>query len=584
MKSSRVVFLLTLGVVAWAVASEASPLDYKHIYDDDDYVAEEEEGEEVDGEEQPPEEGELGSSPLQEQPLAPPEQSPPLPFKEEEEYYGEEGEEEYRDREFGRSVYDKVTPPTRPSPTHDPLDDARSMAVLTIMERILVALGPSFVETLPKAPTNSTLATVPTPINITAEPCPYVYKRCSSQTSFPSCDIPHNTDPEVWAERFNLYFNLSTDFDKMDIINATLRLYKNNSIPLLHPKPLLVKAYAYTRSLTRKRSRTMLVAENSVSSDYTGWVTLSMDKIVRRWKKGRNNHGLLITVTDAHTVPWDASDIFIIMSCSSGLVPLPFEVQTDEVGQRYPALNIRQGSPNDDFPLTTVSRPPSSPRPPVPTEPHIQSDDPDVYDDEYDFSQMPSHRQSSSGSHPGMGHVERDHLTKMHGSHPRATGFHRDSPPSGFSFDSDVTHGDSLPVSGHGTRSGHKHSSRVTHGTPRRDMSDGPAFARAAATSHHDGSPHHSSSSVSHHQNPDHSQKASVEHHIESRHQITPAPLEDTLHTQYSEEQFLLGEPVTHTTTESSRPHRQRDSGSTKEYRHRRKHNHQRHGSSTATL
>ncbi|XP_066944715.1 uncharacterized protein [Macrobrachium rosenbergii] len=580
MKTSKVFFLLTLGVVVWAAASEASPLDYKHIYEDDEYIPEEEE------EEEQPEE----SGPPEEQPLAPPEQAPPLPFKEEEEYYGEEGEDEYRDREFGRSAYDKVTPPTRPSPTHDPLDDARSMAVLTIMERILVALGPSFVETLPKAPTNSTLATVPTPINITAEPCPYIYKRCSSQTSFPSCDIPHNTDPEVWAERFNLYFNLSTDFDKMDIINATLRLYKNNSIPLLHPKPLLVKAYAYTRSLTRKRSRTMLVAENSVSSDYTGWVTLSMDKIVRRWKKGRNNHGLLITVTDAHTVPWDASDIFIIMSCSSGLVPLPFEVQTDEVGQRYPALNIRQGSPNEDFPLTTVSRPPSSPRPPVPTEPHIQSDDPDVYDDEYDFSQMPSHKQSSSGSHPGTGHIERDHLAKMHGSHPHATGFHRDSPPSGFSFDSDVAHGDSLPVSGHGTRSGHKHSSRVTehesghtHGTPRREISDGPVFARAAATSHHAGGPHHGSS-VLHHQNPDHSQKASVEHHIESRHQITPSPLDDTLHTQYSEEQLLQGESVTHTTTETSRSHRQRDSGSTKEYRHRRKHNHQRHGSSTATL
>lgn len=53
------------------------------------------------------------------------------------------------------------------------------MARLSIMDRLLIALGPPFSEKLPKAPTNDTLATVPTPINITAEPCPYKYKvRC----------------------------------------------------------------------------------------------------------------------------------------------------------------------------------------------------------------------------------------------------------------------------------------------------------------------------------------------------------------------------------------------------------------------
>ncbi|XP_037790923.1 uncharacterized protein LOC119586287 isoform X3 [Penaeus monodon] len=236
----------------------------------------------------------------------------------------------------------------------DPLADARAMARLSIMDRLLIALGPPFSEKLPKAPTNDTLATVPTPINITAEPCPYKYKRCSSQTFFPSCDIPRNTDPAVWPQRFNLFFNLSTDFDnKLDVINATLRLFKNSTVPFNSPQTLLINVFAYTRSLTRRRAKTQLVADAQVSSDYIGWVSLSVDRMVRRWKKQRNNHGLLVTVTDPNQIPWDAPKLFVIMDCASGntsLVPLPFEVQTDEEGQRYPALNVRQGSLDDESP------------------------------------------------------------------------------------------------------------------------------------------------------------------------------------------------------------------------------------------
>lgn len=81
-------------------------------------------------------------------------------------------------------------------------------------------------------------------------------QRCSSQTYFPSCEIPRNTDSEIWPQRFNLFFNLSEDFDsKLDVINATLRLYKNNSLSLEWPKTLLIRAFVYTRSLTRRRSK-----------------------------------------------------------------------------------------------------------------------------------------------------------------------------------------------------------------------------------------------------------------------------------------------------------------------------------------
>nr|XP_027206444.1 uncharacterized protein LOC113799941 isoform X2 [Penaeus vannamei] len=285
---------------------------------------------------------------------------------------------------------DPLADPAIDSEDEGNLNSARAMARLSIMDRLLIALGPPFSEKLPKAPTNDTLATVPTPINITAEPCPYKYKRCSSQTFFPSCDIPRNTDPAVWPQRFNLFFNLSTDFDnKLDVINATLRLFKNSTVPFNSPQTLLIKVFAYTRSLTRRRAKTQLVADAQVSSDYIGWVSLSVDRMVRRWKKQRNNHGLLVTVTDPNQIPWDAPKLFVIMDCASGLVPLPFEVQTDEEGQRYPALNVRQGSLDDESPwpeemegaaAAAVSSMPSIL--PEGVTFSMQSDDPRLYDED----------------------------------------------------------------------------------------------------------------------------------------------------------------------------------------------------------
>lgn len=60
----------------------------------------------------------------------------------------------------------------------------------------------------------------------------------------------------MWPQRFNLFFNLSTDFDnKLDVINATLRLFKNSTVPFNSPQTLLIKVFAYTRSLTRRRGQ-----------------------------------------------------------------------------------------------------------------------------------------------------------------------------------------------------------------------------------------------------------------------------------------------------------------------------------------
>ncbi|CAL4132330.1 unnamed protein product [Meganyctiphanes norvegica] len=228
---------------------------------------------------------------------------------------------------------------------------ARAMARLIIMDRLLTALG--FGESLPTPP-NDTLATMPTPINITSEHCPYKYKRCSSQAFFPSCDHPRNTDPETWAKHFNLYFNLSDDFDNtLDVINATLRLFKNKALPLEYPTTLLIKVSMYNRSLNRRRAKKTLIADVQVPSDYIGWVSLPVAEMVRKWKKSRNNHGLLVAVSDVIQMTWDAPKLFVTMDCSSGLNPLPFEIQTDLEGQRYPALNVRHGSIDEEFPGTT---------------------------------------------------------------------------------------------------------------------------------------------------------------------------------------------------------------------------------------
>lgn len=66
----------------------------------------------------------------------------------------------------------------------------------------------------------------------------------------------------------------------------------------------------------------------------------------------------------------------------SGLLPLPFEVQTEEVGQRYPALNVRLGSP-DDEPGATPSTSPAPDNYTTENSTLMQSDEPDIYDYDY---------------------------------------------------------------------------------------------------------------------------------------------------------------------------------------------------------
>ena len=61
------------------------------------------------------------------------------------------------------------------------------------------------------------------------------------------------------------------------------------------------------------------MADTQVSSEYIGWVNLSVTELVKRWRKQKNNHGVLITVEDVDDVPWDAPRIFVTMDCTTGV-------------------------------------------------------------------------------------------------------------------------------------------------------------------------------------------------------------------------------------------------------------------------
>lgn len=261
-------------------------------------------------------------------------------------------------------VYDIVTTETEATTTEDPVteaaqqidyDDAfernRELALNFLLDKVRRALGRKFVERLPPPPTNATL----TPINTTftmlsTEFCPEYYTRCSSQTFYPSCELPRNTDRNMWEQRFTHFFNISSEIatiNHQDVLNATLRLYKNFSLPLKTSIMLTVRLHAFTRSLKRNRERSRFISQTKVSSDFVGWVFLDVYKLIKRLK-GTSNHGIKITIHNENNAPWNYPDLFVKMNCSASnesLVPLPFEVtQLGEDTQRYPALNIRSGT------------------------------------------------------------------------------------------------------------------------------------------------------------------------------------------------------------------------------------------------
>ncbi|XP_018027485.1 uncharacterized protein LOC108682759 [Hyalella azteca] len=247
---------------------------------------------------------------------------------------------------------------TTPNPAHrdanatlSPIESFalnRERAIQQLLGKVLRALGPEFVARLPVAPTNATLTPLNSALRVGTGTCPERYRRCSSQTFYPSCEVPRNTDEQMWQQRFTLFFNISSEISSIrrnNVLNATLRLYKLR-IALIEPTTFIVKLHVFTKSLKRNRERSRVVASTQLSSDYEGWVFLNVSSFVQRLKN-RNNHGFKISIQNEKNVPWNIPNFFVKMDCKASnesLIPLPFEVQLDDNTQRYPALNIRSGT------------------------------------------------------------------------------------------------------------------------------------------------------------------------------------------------------------------------------------------------
>ncbi|XP_019869914.1 uncharacterized protein LOC109598440 isoform X2 [Aethina tumida] len=127
---------------------------------------------------------------------------------------------------------------------------------------------------------------------------------------YPSCDVPQNTDHELWREEhvMNLYFNFDYNGDS-NIATATLRLYR---IPLENntktgvknedcdtsvsdeEKLIRVSIYWYTKSLKKPKRR---LSDSKVISEASLWVELDVKQATKAWKKGRNL-GLAVVVED----------------------------------------------------------------------------------------------------------------------------------------------------------------------------------------------------------------------------------------------------------------------------------------------
>ncbi|KAK7080068.1 hypothetical protein SK128_012285, partial [Halocaridina rubra] len=244
------------------------------------------------------------------------------------------------------------------------------------------------------------------------------------------------------------------------------------------------------------------------------------------------------------------------------LVPLPFEIQTDEKGQRYPALNVRQGSPADEFPQE---------QPEGTTETYLlQSDDPDVLDADHDMPQSSAQKQSPYPEAIQTYHSHSfNHSSHHHTSHSQA-GNHK--------FSSPVQEEDSYEVGParrvtigqrHPHRNGHDHmaesmfniANTSSQGMSHLDAPRGDYLITNQATNLHHGT-HHS-------RNFGHSQQR---HHSKSRYHNVHASIEDNVQSQYSEVQNLNGELREYVhTTEPTRSQR-RGSGNNKERRHHSHH------------
>ncbi|XP_069702925.1 uncharacterized protein [Periplaneta americana] len=203
------------------------------------------------------------------------------------------------------------------------------------------------------------------------------------QSFHPSCNLPNNTDVELWADgnSMNLLFNLTYPVQRntsVTIIAATLRLFKfsqgNHTVveqscgpsvtplpttenddddeilelqqdnpitpdaPILPPatatvgladddKQIRVSIYWYTRSLKKNKVKRKLLDSRMLPIFGKGeWIEFNVRHAVRQWRTSGKNFGLVVEVENEDGELLKAADYFTAMNCSneaSTAKPLP---------------------------------------------------------------------------------------------------------------------------------------------------------------------------------------------------------------------------------------------------------------------
>ncbi|XP_056631059.1 uncharacterized protein LOC130441396 isoform X3 [Diorhabda sublineata] len=157
---------------------------------------------------------------------------------------------------------------------------------------------------------------------------------------YPSCDIPVNTDQDLWKDDdvMNLYFNfdLFSESRNANIATATLRLYRlpDNNTKTNNDKPdcdvlgtseeeklLRISIYWYTKSLKKRRVKKRL-SDSRVISETAKWVELSIKPATKAWTRGRNL-GLGVLVEDQEGNVLRADRVFKGTSCTPHQNPSP---------------------------------------------------------------------------------------------------------------------------------------------------------------------------------------------------------------------------------------------------------------------
>ncbi|KAL0277103.1 UNVERIFIED_CONTAM: hypothetical protein PYX00_004501 [Menopon gallinae] len=165
----------------------------------------------------------------------------------------------------------------------------------------------------------------------------YAEKR---QSFYPSCDIPRNTDEDIWADQhtmnlfFDVYFPTPRSDSTLMIVNAVLRLYTKSQVNVTVPDLMIqmdqtsvhipnysllnaddderirISVYWYTKSLRRHRSTQMMPLYGN------NLLTFDIRAAVRSWKESGKNFGLLVTVEDENSNPLEPTKYIYPMNCS----------------------------------------------------------------------------------------------------------------------------------------------------------------------------------------------------------------------------------------------------------------------------